>query len=55
MTYFLIFNDTENCFVSNIVCSTRIEANKWCDVLESNYGGIFIPVKFVDGVQVGRL
>lgn len=52
MIYYLIYNHNEKCFVSNLVCGTRTEANKFCDLLEKEHGGIFTAIKFVDGVQI---
>lgn len=55
MVTFLIYDDTNKCFIDNIVCANRVEANKWCDTLETLRGGIFIPVKFIDGIMQGRI
>ena len=55
MTYFLIYSVEDGDFISNVVCGDRNSANKMCDDLEWRRGGLFIPVRFMNGVQVAAI
>ena len=55
MKYYLVYDVANDSFISNVVCGTRTMANKWCDMLEKSRGTEFLPVMFVDGVQVTRV
>ena len=52
MQYFKIYDVANNGFLDNIVCGDRVTANKWCDLLEQSRNTEFVPVRFVNGVQV---
>lgn len=58
MTYFMLYDYEREAFISNMWCGTRRDAYDKCVALERVRGyeeGSICPIKFVDGVQVGKM
>lgn len=54
VTTFKIYNVTHEIMLSREY-DDRTEANAMCDWLEERYGYLYVPVRFVNGVQAASV